>query len=43
MTFGQGQPTTVNTVIAFDAARGPGTLTLVNSDGSVLATWQIPS
>lgn len=41
VTFGQGQPTTVNTVIAFDDPRGPGTLALVNSDGSVLATWQV--
>ncbi len=41
MTFSQGQPTTVTTVIAFDAARGPGTLALVNSDGSVLVTWQM--
>ena len=41
VTFSQGQPTTVNTVIAFDAPRGPGTLALVNSDGSVLATWPI--
>ncbi len=42
-TFAAGQPTSVDTSIAFDAARGAGTLDWVNSGGSLLATWQIPA
>ncbi|MBA3294622.1 MAG: hypothetical protein H0T40_13055 [Geodermatophilaceae bacterium] len=41
--FSAGQPTTAGTLIAFDAPRGPGTLSLVNGDGSVLAVWVIPA
>ena len=41
--FSAGQPTTAGTLIAFDAPRGPGTLSLVNGDGSELAVWVIPA
>jgi len=40
-TFTPGQPMTANTLIAFDSIRSPGTLNLINGDGSVLATWVI--
>jgi len=43
LTFSPGQPTTASTLIVFDAAPSPGTLSLVNADGSVLATWQVPA
>lgn len=42
LTFGPGQPTTASTLIAFDSVQSPGTLSLVNADGSVLATWVVP-
>lgn len=42
VTFSSGQATTANTLIAFDSVRSPGTLNLVNADGSVLASWVVP-
>lgn len=42
LTFSPGQPTTASTVLAFDSVAGPGTLDLVNADGSKLATWVLP-
>ena len=42
VTFSPAQPTTAGTLIAFDTARSPGTLSLVNQDGSIVASWVIP-
>lgn len=42
LTFIAGQPTTASTLIGFDSVPSPGTLNLINADGSVLATWVIP-
>lgn len=43
ITFSAGEPTTVNTLIAFDTPRSAGTVNLVNVDGSVLASWGLPA
>ncbi len=43
VTFTAGQATSLGTLIAFDAARSSGTLNLLNSDGSVLASWVVPA
>ena len=43
LTFTPGQPTTASTLIAFDTVPSPGTLNLINSDGSVLASWPVPA
>jgi len=43
LAFSPGQPPTSSTLVGFDAPLGAGTLDLLNSDGSVLATWQIPA
>ncbi|MDQ3475321.1 MAG: hypothetical protein M3492_02975 [Actinomycetota bacterium] len=43
LAFSPGQPSTSSTLVGFDAPRGAGTVDLLNSDGSVLATWQIPA
>lgn len=42
LSFTPGQPTTAAMLIAFDSVPSPGTLNLINSDGSVLATWVVP-
>lgn len=43
ITFSAGQPMTVSSLICFDAVRTPGTVTLVNADGSVLVSWVLPA
>ncbi len=43
LAFGPDQPSTQTTLIGFDAPLGAGALDLLNADGSVLATWQIPA
>ena len=42
VTISPGQAATASTLIAFDTVRSPGTLNLINTDGSVLATWVVP-
>lgn len=43
ISFSAGLPPSATTLIAFDVARVPGTLSLLNADGSVLATWLVPA